>query len=129
VSLLLNPRAWLALIVTAVLALTHLTAYRAGRHAVQARWDAAKVVQEREANAAAARNRDLQRQAEKRYVVAREGQDRFFVETIKEIEHASAPLAACPVPEPVRVRLNAAAACARGDSPSACGAPGEVPSP
>lgn len=77
-----------------------------------------------QAEADAQRMRDLQRQSELRYTVAAETRDRFIVTTVKEIRDASAPLAACPVPEPVRVQLNAAAGCARGDSPAACG-PGE----
>lgn len=128
-SLLLSPRLWIALALAAALAFTHLTVYRAGRHAVQAQWDEAKVAQERAAQAQAERNRELQRAAEKRYVVQGQVRDRFFVTTIKEIRDAAAPLAACPVPEPVRVRLNAAAQCARGDSPAACGADDRVPGP
>lgn len=78
-------------------------------------------------DAQATRNRELQRAAEKRYVVQGQTRDRWFVTTVKEISDAAAPLAACPVPEPVRVRLNAAAACASGDSPAACGADVQVP--
>jgi hypothetical protein len=79
------------------------------------------------ADAQASRNRELQRAAEMRYTVAAQTRDRFFVTTVKEISDAAAPLAACPVPEPVRVRLNAANECARGDSPASCGAPVQVP--
>jgi len=74
-----------------------------------------------------ARNRELQRAAETRYVVVQAKQDHFFTRATQEIHDAAAPLAACPVPEPVRVRLNAAAACARGDSPAACGDDDAVP--
>lgn len=117
-----------AVAIVAALAFSHLTVYRAGRHAVQAEWDEANVKQERAVQEQAQRNRDLQRQAELRYVVRGETRDRFFVETVKEIQHAAAPLAACLVPEPVRVRLNAANACAR-DLAAACGAADEVPRP
>lgn len=72
------------------------------------------------AEAQAARNRELQRAAELRYTVTAAARDRFFVQTVKEVHHAAAPLAACPVPEPVRVRLNAAAGCVR-DPEAPCG--------
>lgn len=81
------------------------------------------------ADAQTARNRELQRAAELHYVVQAQTRDRYFVTTVKEISDAAAPLAACPVPDAVRVRLNAAAACARGDSPASCGPTGEVPIP
>jgi hypothetical protein len=79
--------------------------------------------------AQADRNRELQRAAELRYVVQGAVRDRWFVTTVKEISDAAAPLASCPVPDAVRVRLNAAAACARGDPAAACGAAGAVPNP
>jgi len=75
----------------------------------------------------AARNRELQRAAELRYTVHQEVREEFFVTTIREVIHEAEPLAACPVPEPVRVRLNAARACALGDSPAACGAGEQLP--
>jgi hypothetical protein len=117
-----------AIAIAAALAFTHLTAYRAGRHAVQAKWDEAKVIQERAAQEQTTRNRELQRQAELRYMVRGETRDRFFVTTVKEIRDAAAPLAACPVPESVRVRLNAAARCA-ADPAASCGPAGQVPGP
>lgn len=79
------------------------------------------------AEAQTTRMRELQRAAELRYVVQAEGRDHFFVTTIREIRDAAAPLAACPLPDAVRVRLNQAAQCARGDSQAACGAADEVP--
>lgn len=79
------------------------------------------------ADAQTQRNRDLQRAAEKRYTVATEARDRFITTTIKEVHHAAAPLATCPVPDDVRVRINAAARCALGDSPASCGADDGVP--
>ena len=78
------------------------------------------------ARAAETRNRELQRAAETRYVVQAATRDRFFVETIREVSHAAAPLAACPVPDDARRLLNAAATCASGDSPAACGGAGPV---
>lgn len=126
-ALLLNWRLWVAVAFAAVMAFTHITAYRAGRHAVQTSWDAAKVATEQAAQEQATRNRELQRAAELKYVVQGETREKFFVTTVKEIRDASAPMAACPVPESVRLRLNAAAACARGDSPASCGTPEQVP--
>ena len=42
---LLNPRVWIAAIVVAVLALTHLSAYRVGRAAVRTAWDKERAAQ------------------------------------------------------------------------------------
>lgn len=126
---LLNPRVWIALALAGLLAFSHIAVYRSGRHAVQAKWDEAKVAQERASQDQATRNRELQRAAELRYVVKGETRDRFFVTTVKEISDAAAPLAACPVPDAVRVRLNALNACASSDSPAACGTAGKVPNP
>lgn len=95
-------------------------AFAAGQKDAQ---DKAKVV----ADAQAERNRELQRAAEKRYVVQAGIRERFIVTTVKEIRDAAAPLATCPVPDGVRLRLNALGACARGDSPGSCGADEPVP--
>jgi hypothetical protein len=43
---LLSPKPWIALALVAVLAFTHGLAYRGGRAAVRAKWDAEKVVQQ-----------------------------------------------------------------------------------
>lgn len=126
---LLNWRVWAALALAGALAFSHLTAYRKGKHAVQAEWDEARVEQERATQEQAERNRELSRAAEKRYVVQQDARDRFIVTTVKEISDAAAPLADCRVPDAVRLRLNEARACALGDS-SACGSPdGSVPKP
>lgn len=74
------------------------------------------------ADAQEARNRDLQRASELRYSTAVAARDRFVVTTVREIHDAAAPLATCPVPDSVRLRLNAVAACAVDDSAAACGA-------
>lgn len=74
-----------------------------------------------------ANNRALQRAAELKYTVAAVTREKFFSKVSKEVHDAAAPLAACPVPESVRVRLNAAAACARGDSETACGSHDALP--
>lgn len=86
-----------------------------GRAEVRAEMAAAVAAQE-------ARNRELQRAAEKRYVVAAEIRERVIVETIVEVRHAAQDLAACPVPDRARRLLNDAAACARDGSAAACGA-------
>ena len=44
-ALLLSPRVWIALILAGFLAFTHFSAYRAGRAAVRADFDAFKVAQ------------------------------------------------------------------------------------
>ena len=73
------------------------------------------------------RNRELQRAAEKRYVVQTEVREQFIVETIKEVRYVTRNLASCQL-EPDAVRLlNAAAACAREDRPASCGAHDQVP--
>lgn len=79
------------------------------------------------AEAQTARNLELQRAAEKRYTVQAEPRERFITQTITEVRHATQNLAACRL-EPGAVRLlNDAAACARGDSPAACGAGEPLP--
>lgn len=72
------------------------------------------------------RNFELQRAAEKRYTVAAETRDRFITNTITEVRYATVHLAACPVGADAVRLLNAAAACARGDS-AACGPGQPVP--
>jgi hypothetical protein len=121
-TLLLNPRLWIALALAGVLAFSHFTAYRKGKQTERLRSDAVLIAQEREVHAQTARNLELQRAAEKRYVVQQDARDRFIVTTVREISDAASPLAACPVPESVRVRLNAVRACALGNSASSCGA-------
>jgi hypothetical protein len=128
-TFLLNPRILASLVFAIVLAFTHFSAYRKGKQAERLRSDAVLIAQEREVQAHAARNRELQRAAEKAYVVQAEVRDRFLVTTVREISDAAAPLAACPVPESVRVRLNAVRACALSDSSAACGADDPLPKP
>lgn len=72
-------------------------------------------------------NRELGRMAERRYSLASSAREKFFTTTAREIHDAATPLAACSVPERVRLRLNAAAACARGDSEAACGSNAALP--
>jgi hypothetical protein len=121
-TLLLNPRLWIALALAGVLAFSHFTVYRSGRAAVQAKWDAAAVAQERASQAQTARNLELQRAAERKYVVQQDARDRFHTVTVREISHEAASLASCPVPERLRMRFNAARDCALGDPAASCGA-------
>jgi hypothetical protein len=67
-------------------------------------------------------NRGRARQVEQQHATRAEIREEFLVITAREVHHEAASLAACPVPEPVRLRLNAAAECAREDRPAACGA-------
>lgn len=99
----------------------------AGRAEIQAKWDADSARLNTEMQAQKDRNRELQRAAERNYVVQAGVRDRFITETITEIRYAAAPMAACPVPADVRVRLNAAAACARAERSAACDAGKPVP--
>lgn len=79
------------------------------------------------ADAQTASNRELSRLAEQHLHALASVQSKFLTKTATEAVNAASSLAACPVPEPVRVRLNAAARCARGDSPGACGPGDAVP--
>jgi hypothetical protein len=72
-------------------------------------------------------NRDLQRQAEKRYTVQAEVRDRFIVTTVREIRHDTENLAACVLSPSAVDRLRHAAECASEDRPASCGAGGPVP--
>lgn len=67
------------------------------------------------------RNRDLQRVAEKRYVVQQSVREEFIAVTVKEIRHETQNLAPCVLADGARERLRAAARCAREDRPAACG--------
>lgn len=125
----MNPLAllpwWVKALVAAGLALLLVAAVRhyneglrdEGRQEVRAEYQAQALAQ-------AERNRELQRAAEKRYVVQAEARERVITETIVEVRHAAESLAACPVPEPARRLLNRAAECAREDRPASCG-PGD----
>lgn len=74
-----------------------------------------------------ASNRELGRLAELHLSTISTKQEKFFATVSKEISHAAAPLASCVLPEPVRLRLNSAAACARSDTASSCGSDDPVP--
>lgn len=80
-----------------------------------------------EANAQRERNAELQRAAEKRYVVQAEVRERVITQTITEVHHAAAPLASCPVPADVVRMLNRAGRCAGEGGPAACEPGGPVP--
>lgn len=72
------------------------------------------------------RNRALQRAAELKYTIRAETLERVIVQTITEVRHAAAPLAACPVPAAAIRLLNAAAKCASEGGPTSCGTGDEV---
>jgi len=114
-------------VIAVVLAGSHWKAYTTGAKIERVEWQAKEAKSRAEAEEQTQRNRDLQRSAELRYTVRAGVRDRFITETIREVRHESESLRACPVSEPLRLRLNAAAACARDDSASACGADIEVP--
>lgn len=100
-----------------------------GRAEVQAKWDTAKAATAKVVEDQRARNIELQRAAEKKYVVTQKAQDHYFTKTITEIRYAAAPLASCPVPPELVRLLNNSAKCASGDSPASCGTDGKVPGP
>ena len=126
---LLDPRVWLVALalVGAAAGIGYLRGRSDGAESVAVKWKLAQAETDRAARAQQDRNRDLQRQAELRYTVAAETRERFITQTIVEIRHEAAPLAACPVPDAVRVRLNAAGRCAGGDPAAACGAGESLP--
>lgn len=96
----------------------HRTEQR-GAQAERARLEAMADLQ-REANRGRARDIEQAQAAKAVY------RDRFFTETIVEIRHAAAPLAACPMPDAAVRLLNAAAECAREDRPASCAAGDQV---
>lgn len=126
-ALLLNPRAWLALALAGFLAFTHFSAYRAGRAAVRADFDAYRLAMQQQADLQREANRGTARQAEEKQATQAATRERYITKTTREIDHASTPLAAVPVPADARRLLNAAAACAREDRPAPCGAGDAVP--
>jgi hypothetical protein len=115
-----------AAVLAAALAGTHWYAYRQGAQAVQIKFDAHVNEANRKAVRQADQNRERAAQVEERVVFQTVYRDRFITKTVKEIDRATQSLAACPVPEPARVLLNAAARCAREDRPSACGSDNAV---
>lgn len=115
------------LIVAALIAVAAVAGYawwqhrteQRGAQAERARLEAMADLQ-REANRGRARDIEQAQAAKAMY------RDRFFTETIVEIRHAAAPLAACPVPDAAVRLLNAAAQCAREDRPASCAAGDQV---
>lgn len=128
---LLNPGRWLLYLALGLALLAGGALLKARHDAGQQRigYDRAQAESAQAMRIQQDRMRELARAAELRYTVARQGQDRFFVTTIKEIAHAAAPLASCPVPADAIRLLNNAARCARGD-PGATGCAADpVPRP
>lgn len=120
--ILLDPRVWIValLMISSAAGIGYLRGRSDGAESVTVKWKLAQAETDRLSREQQDRNRDLQRQAELRYTVQTEVRDRFLTQTILEIRHEAAPLAACPVPDAARVRFNAAARCAGGDPASAC---------
>ena len=125
----LNPYRWL---IAAVTAAALLGAAWWGLH----RWQESlreegraevRAAVEAEADAQRQRNLDLQRAAEKRYVVQAEVRERVITQTITEVHYAAAPLASCPVPADVVRLLNRASRCAGEGGPAACEPGGALP--
>ena len=76
------------------------------------------------------RNLQLQRAAEKRYVVRAAAREELLVTTRKEIDQAPAPSGPDCRLDPRAVRLlNAAAACTRSDPAATCGPGDGLPDP
>lgn len=126
-TLLLTPRIWIGLLILAALSFGGFTLYRAGARSVQVKWEQDKLQQAKVLSDWKQRNDDLQRAAEKKYVVQKEAQDRYFVTTVKEIHDLAAPLASCAIPPDLRLRVNAAIECAGSDSSSTCFSASGVP--
>jgi hypothetical protein len=101
--------------------------YEAGKAEVTAKWMAERAALKDEVQAQRDKNLDLQRAAEKRYVVQGEIRDHYITQTITEVRHETANLAACVLTPVARSLLNAAASCASEDSAASCGADGKVP--
>lgn len=117
---------WFAVALAVVLGALALVAWDTARiKRAEARGDArARAEIKVQSDAQTQRIRDLQRAAELRYTVQAEARDRFITQTIVEVRHAAAPLAACLVPADAVRLLNRAARCAAGD-PAAAGGAGE----
>lgn len=101
--------------------------WRLTAHYERVGYDRAKAEDKAAAEEQATSNRELQRAAEKRYVVQAETRDRFIVTTTKEIAHAAAPLSSCPVPADAVRLLDAARGCALGDPGTPCGVGDSLP--
>lgn len=85
-------------------------------------WQAERNALTKSAQDQQAKNIELQREAEKKYVVIQQGQDRYITKTVTEVRYATQSLSACPVPAGAVRLLNDAAGCASKDSAAACGA-------
>jgi hypothetical protein len=131
-----NPTRWLILAVVVAslasaggLVLHHYGngRYEAGKAEVTAKWMAERAALKDQVQAQRDKNLELQRAAEKRYVVQGEIRDHYITQTITEVRHETANLAACVLTPVARSLLNDAGRCASEDSAAACGADGKVP--
>jgi hypothetical protein len=98
-----------------------------GEAKVKAAWDKERAALAAEVQSQRDRNLELQRAAEKQYVVQGEIRDHYITNTVIEVRHETANLAACPVSNAAVRMFNRAASCASSDSAAACGADGKVP--
>lgn len=128
---LLNPRVWIAAALLAVLAGTHLTAYRSGRAAVTAAWEKEKAIATAKALEAeqAARKREQKlvaqrQQAENRYVQEKRKASAAATATRSDLDRlrdelAAAP-ASCPAADPSAAARAASGARLERDLFGAC---------
>jgi hypothetical protein len=94
---------------------------------LKAQWDAERAALQAKVQSQFDRNLELQRAAEKQYVVQGEIRDHYITNTVIEVRHETANLAACVVSAPAVRMFNDAGRCASEDSAAACGADGKVP--
>jgi len=74
VMALLSPKAWLAIGLALVLALSHAFAYRAGRASIRAAWDRSIIAQQQTSATAEAENRRLETLRQSRVIEAQNAQ-------------------------------------------------------
>lgn len=119
-ALLLNPRVLLALALTAFLAFTHFSAYRTGRAAVRADFDAYKLAQQQQAETMREARAQTARDASVKETTRTFTRTVYITKKSKEIDHDAQALAGCPVPARTVGVLNDIAKCAREDRSASC---------
>jgi hypothetical protein len=127
VALLLNPRAWLALVLAGFLAFTHFSAYRAGKAAVRADFDAYKLAVQQQAETMREARAQSARDAAQKETVRTVTRTVYITKKAKEIDHDAQALSACPMPARTVGVLNDIARCAREDRPASCKPDDAVP--